>query len=281
MTMVSVSTIICCVITLLICLLLPVLVLLLFANKCKKQGIIPAWLLGAAGFFVTQILIRVPILAVLQNKEWFVSFSRNSPFLYVFSLAFTAGLFELAGRFAVAKVMQKDLTFRRSLAAGLGHGGIEAIIIVGLTYVNNLLYIFMINTGIFETLYTQPGITEPIIAQLEMIRTQLTTYPAPMFLLGALERILAMTCHTAMSILVCYGIAHKKVTVCTIACLAIHTLLDLTAGISLLAGNGLSQTAVYIIIYTILTLAAVASLVIIRELVRRWNKPEVSYDSQV
>lgn len=279
--MVSVSTIVCCVITLLICLFLPVLALLLFANKCKKQGILPAWLLGAAGFFVTQILIRVPILTILQGQSWFVRFSLNNPFLYVFSLAFTAGLFELAGRFVVAKVLQKNLTFRRSLAAGLGHGGIEAMLLVGMTYVNNLLYIFMINTGIFGTLYTQPGITEPIIAHLELIRTQLIGTPAPVFLLASLERILTMVCHTAMSMLVCYGVAHRKSLPCTLLCLGIHTLLDLTAGISLLAGNGLSQTTVYIIIYAILTLAAIASLFVIRELERRWNNQEVSHDFKV
>ena len=279
--MVNTSTVICCVITLLVCLVLPVVALILFARKCPKQGILTAWLLGAAGFFVTQILIRVPILTVLQSQSWFVRFSLNSPFLYVFSLAFTAGLFELAGRFVVAKVMQKNLTFRCSLAAGLGHGGIEAMLLVGMTYVNNLLYIVMINTGIFDTLYTQPGITEPIIAQLELIRTQLIGTPAPVFLLASLERILTVICHTAMSMLVCYGVAHRKSLPCTLLCLGIHTLLDLTAGISLLAGNGLSQTAVYIIIYAILTFAAVASLGIIRELARRWNKPEVSYDSQV
>ena len=112
--MVSVSTIICCVITLLICLLLPVLVLLLFANKCKKQGILPAWLLGAAGFFVTQILIRLPILTALQSQSWFQSLANNHLVVYGFGLAFTAGLFELAGRFVVAKILhKKQLNFHR------------------------------------------------------------------------------------------------------------------------------------------------------------------------
>lgn len=279
--MISITTILSCIITLMVCLFLPVVILLLLANKCRKQGIFSAWLLGAAGFFVTQILIRVPILTALQSNAGFIRFSQDHPFLYVFSLAFTAGLFELAGRYVVAKVMCKNLTLRRSLAAGLGHGGIEAIVIIGMSYVNNLLFIFMINTGIFDTLYTQPGITEPIIAQLDMIRAQLITTPAPIFLLAGFERILTMICHAAMSMLVCYGVAHKKALGCALLCLGIHTLLDLTAGISLLTGYGLSQTAVYIIIYAILTFAAVASLCIIRELARRWNKPEVRYDSQV
>ena len=107
--MVPVSTIVCCVITLLICLALPVLALLWMDGKYKKQGIPSAWLLGAAGFFVTQILIRVPILTVLQGQSWFMEFANSHLFLYAFGLAFTAGLFELAGRFVVAKLLRKNL----------------------------------------------------------------------------------------------------------------------------------------------------------------------------
>ena len=123
--MIPVSTILACIFTLMTCLVLPVVILIVLAAKHKKQGIVSAWLLGAAGFFVTQILIRLPILTALQNMSWFAAFSQNHLFGYAFSLAFTAGLFELAGRFCVAKLMHKNLTFRRSLAAGLGHGSIE------------------------------------------------------------------------------------------------------------------------------------------------------------
>lgn len=279
--MVSIYTVICCVISLLVCLFLPALIALVFTLKCKKQGILSAWILGAAGFFVTQILIRVPILTVLQSQSWFLTFSQSSPFLYVFSLAFTAGLFELAGRFAVAKLMRKNLTFRRSLAAGLGHGGIEAMLLVGMTYISNLLFIFMINTGTFDTLAAQVAGNELALSQLEQIRTQLLTSSPALFLLGAYERILAMIAHAAMSMLVCYGVAHNKALPCTLICLGIHTMIDLSAGISLLAGNGLSQAAVYCMIYTILTIVAVLSLYIIRTLRRRWNETEVSHDSQV
>ncbi|MBR5125918.1 MAG: YhfC family intramembrane metalloprotease [Oscillospiraceae bacterium] len=282
--MVPVSTIVCCVITLLICLALPVLALLWMDGKYKKQGIPSAWLLGAAGFFVTQILIRVPILTVLQGQSWFMEFANSHLFLYAFGLAFTAGLFELAGRFVVAKLLRKNLTSRRALAAGLGHGGIEAIVLIGMAYVNNLIYIFMINTGYFDSLFAQvQGLSgeqlELAVSQLEMIRTQLVEYPAGMFLLGGFERILAMTAHTAMSMVVCYGVAHGKTLPCMLVCLGIHTLIDLTAGIQLLAGTVLSQTAAYIVIYAVLIVVALISLLIIRELLRRWKK-EVSHASE-
>ena len=265
--MVPVSTIIACVITLLVSLILPVGILMVFAAKHKKQGILTAWLLGAAGFFVTQILIRLPILTALQSQSWFVSFANSHLFAYAFTLAFTAGLFELAGRFGVAKILEKKLTWNRSLAVGLGHGGIEAMLLIGMTYVNNLAYIAMINSGTFDTTLAQAAAMGVDVTQLELVKQQLITMPPVLFLLAGLERILAMTAHIAMSALVCYGVAHKKVLPCTLVCLGIHTFIDLTAGISLV----LPQTTAYCVIYAILLAVAIFSLYTLKTLRCRWN----------
>ena len=280
--MVSFATVLCCILTLFVSLVLPLAVLVFMMVKYKKQGALSAWLLGAAGFFITQILIRLPILTVLQSQSWFLAFSQNHLFLYAFSLAFTAGLFELAGRFAVAGLMRKNLTFRRSLAAGLGHGGIEAMVLIGMTYVNNLIYIAMINSGAFDTVIAQTAAMGVDTASLELIRNQLLGTSPALFLLSGLERLLAMTAHTAMSMLVCYGVASKKPLPCLLLCLGIHTLIDLTAGISLLTDR-LSQTAIYVIIYLILAAVAAVSLFLIRQLHRRWQdlpQKEVFHDPQ-
>ncbi|MBP3684684.1 MAG: YhfC family intramembrane metalloprotease [Oscillospiraceae bacterium] len=273
--MIPASVILACWITLFLSLVLPLLLLVFFAIKWRKQGILSAWLLGAAGFFVTQILIRLPILTTLQSQSWFLSFAQNHVFFYVFSLAFTAGLFELAGRFAVAKLMGRKLTRNRALAAGLGHGGIEAIILVGITYINNLAYIAAINSGSFDVLMAQTSAAGADISQLELIRSQLLGTSASLFLLAGFERVLAMTGHLAMSLLVCYGVAHKKVLPCLLLCLGIHTLMDLTAGLSLV----LAQPLVYPIIYTILVIMAVISIWVIRKLCRRWKKEDF-YDPE-
>lgn len=274
--MVPVATTLCIVLSLLISLVLPVVLLVVFAAKRKKQGIISAWLLGAAGFFVTQILIRLPILTALSSRSWFIDFSQRHLFAYAFSLAFTAGLFELAGRFLVAKLLARNLTYRRSLAAGLGHGGIEAMLIVGMAYVNNLVYIAMINSGSFDAILAQTAAAGVDVTQLEMIRDQMLSASPALFLLAGFERILAMIAHIAMSMLVCYGVARKKAAPCVLLCLAIHTCIDLSAGLSLV----LPQNTAYVIIYSILTAVAVFSLYVIRELHRRWPKTEVPHDPE-
>ena len=274
--MVSTATILFVVFSLFVSLILPVLLLILFAARNKKQGIVSAWLLGASGFFVTQILIRLPILTALQSQSWFLAFAQNHLFLYAFGLAFTAGLFELAGRFAVAKCLRKNLTYKRSLAAGLGHGGIEAMILIGMTYVNNLIYIAMINSGAFDMVLAQTAAMGVDVSQLELIREQLLNTAPALFLLGGFERILAMIAHAAMSMVICWGMYSKKVLPCLLTALGIHTFIDLTAGLSLV----LPQTTAYVVIYAILIAVAGLSLWILKDIRRRWQEQEVSHDSE-
>lgn len=277
--MVSTATLISCVIAMLICILLPPAIGLLYAAKNRGQKIISAWLLGAAGFFVTQMVIRVPILTVLQMIPGFQAFSKNHGFLYVFAMAFTAGLFELAGRFVVAKVMHKksNLSCARGFAAGLGHGGIEAMLLVSMTYLNNILYIFMINSGTFDGLVAQSAQTGVDVSALWQIKDQLLNANPALFLLGVYERILAMICHLAMSLMVCYGIHTGKPLKSSLICLIIHTMIDLSAGINMLAGTVLPQTAAYVIIYSLLTVTAILSVLIILNIRRRWPKTEVNH----
>lgn len=274
--MISTASIAACVLTLVISLLGPLLVLIVYAAKNRKQGIVSAWLLGAAGFFIPQILIRVPILNTLAVQTGFASFAASHPVVYVLTLAFTAGLFELAGRFAVAKIMGKNLTYRRGLAAGLGHGGIEAMVLVGMTYVNNLVLMEMIHSGSFDALLTQTAAMGADVSQLQAAQTALISTPPTLFLMAGLERILTMVAHVAMSLIVCWGVHRKKAGKAALACLLFHTLIDSTTGISLLAtetgGNILSQSAAYAIIYAILIALAALGLIIIRKIHQDWTR---------
>ena len=262
------TTIFFCIVTLFISLILPLIVLLVYALRNRKQGIVSAWIIGALGFFIPQMLIRLPTLALLSPQ--LAKFAVFSPLLYALTLAVTAGLFELAGRILAARVMSSRLTPKRALAAGLGHGGIEAMVIIGISYINNLVYIVMIQAGTFDALLAQNAATPEVVAQLEKVRTALLTTSPAMFLLAGYERLLTMVCQAAMSVMVCYGMASGKPGKYILLCLGLHTLLDCTAGISLYIGKGLTLTTGYCIIYTILTAAAILSILILRTILRRW-----------
>ena len=271
------------ILTLIVSLILPPVFAAVYALRHKKQGIWSAWLLGALGFFVPQILIRLPILNVLGAKAGFVAFTQAHPALYALGLAFTAGLFELAGRLAVAMLLRKNLTYRRSFAAGLGHGGIEAMLIVGMAYINNLFYLYLIQSGGFDAFVAQTAAAGVDVSYLKTIPNLLAATPPAMYLLAGFERLLTMTCHAAMSMIVCYAIHRKRLLPGLLICLAIHTFIDSVAGISLMIGKGLTQAAAYTIIYILLTAVTVLSIMILKKIRSRWaaeTEQEVPYDSQ-
>lgn len=281
--MISSMTIVFVVITLVVSLILPPVFLVAYAMRHKKQGIWSAWLLGAAGFFVPQMLIRLPILNVLGGNAGFLAFSQAHPVVYALGLAFTAGLFELIGRYAVAMLLRKKLTYRRALAAGLGHGGIEAMLIVGMAYINNLFFLFLIQTGGFEAFVAQTAAAGVDISYLETMPQILTATPPAAFLLAAFERLLTMTCHAAMSMIVCFAVHRGRVLPGLLVCLGIHTFIDSVAGISLMIGKGLTQAEAYTIIYVLLTAVTVLSILILKNIRSRWaaeSAQEVPYDSQ-
>ena len=265
------ATILAMCVTFFVSVILPIVGLIVYGLKNRKQGIVKAWFLGAAGFFVTQVIVRLPLLSTLSMSEGFVRFAENHYLLYVILLAFTAGLFELAGRYAVAKILSKELTFKKAVAAGLGHGGIEAIVLIGMTYISNLLYVLMINTGAINVTIAQAEAMGVDVTAIYTLVDSLVNTPASIFLLAGYERILTMTAHTAMTVIVFYFVWKKQDLKGIGICLLMHTLLDGVTGIvSGLAtpylGSVISQNVSYVLIYVFMTVIAVASVVIIRKI---------------
>ncbi len=277
--MVSMATIVTACITLFITLILPVIVYVIYGMKNKGKGVWTAWLFGAAGFFVFQIIVRMPILSVVSLLPGFVEFEMEHYIWYCLILAFTAGLFETAGRYAVAKLMSKKLDYTRSFAAGLGHGSIEAMFVVGLTYVSNLIYIIMINTGIFDSIVAQTAGRGVDTTMLLALKESLINTPSGIFLLAGYERILTVLFHIALSMVVCYFVSRKKDVTGILICILCHWAVDFIVAVmngmaTVYLGNVISTTMAYVIVYVFLTLVAVASVVTIRQLKKKWAEAE-------
>ena len=196
--------------TLFVSLLIPVITLIIYGVRHRREGVISAWLLGALGFFVMQIVIRTPILGVLGNSGSFLLWAQNNYIFYCLLLACSAAAAEAAGRCLVLLACRKKLNVSRGIAAGLGHGGIEAMLIVGLTYINNLVLAVMINTGSLHNLVDQMKAvgadTSALLAAQEAI---ITTDPG-LFLLAGYERLLTMICQLAMTLCIWYFFRRKK-----------------------------------------------------------------------
>lgn len=154
--MVSTISIICMVITLFLSLVLPIAIFVWYGLKQNKKEVWIAGVFGAGGFALMQLGIRLPIVNTISAIPAFLSWAENNYIWYCFVLAFTAGLFEVVARYGGAKILYhsksltKELTFESGVMAGIGHGGIEAVALIGTTYINNLLFSVMINSGIWD-----------------------------------------------------------------------------------------------------------------------------------
>lgn len=219
--MVSALSLVFMVISVVAIILLPI-GLAIYLYVTKRISLI-AILVGVLGFFISQVLIRLPLLGALSQSTFYQQMAAM-PVVMALFLSVTAGLFEETSRWIGFRYfLNKRLEHKNALAHGVGHGGFEAIFLVGLTYINNIVISVMINNGTFDTVIgPQLGI------QAEAVRNQLIATSPGLFLVGGLERVFAITFHIALSVLVFLGVRHRKPVYYWLA-VAAHTLFNLVA----------------------------------------------------
>lgn len=145
--------------------------------------------------------------------------------LYALYGGLAAGLFEETGRFVAMKYwMKKSLSKESSIMYGVGHGGIEAVMIVGFTCISNLITALMINAGQIESAFSSiedgPG-KEAAIQGLSV----LWTTPGYLFFMAGIERISAIALHICLSYLVYRAVKYKMPGYWFLA-VGIHFLVD-------------------------------------------------------
>jgi len=164
------------------------------------------WFVGALMFIVS--LIRIPLNTFVSQL---VLSSPNSPItfsLLVLIPSLTAGLFEETARYVGFRYLIKDDTYEKGLMYGAGHGGIESILIVGVS---------VLSVGVI--LFTSPEVLPP--GQLEAI---LAT-PAYLPLVGLYERLMVMIIQIGLSIMVLESVRRKDARH-LLAAIGIHALLN-------------------------------------------------------
>jgi uncharacterized membrane protein YhfC len=143
-----------------------------------------------------------------------------------------------------------------ALSYGAGHGGIEAILLTGMTMINNLIVSLLANIRILppkETFGASGGITEASINQINDAIRILSRTDSGLFLVAGLERIFAINIHIALSVIVWYSVMSKKVWLFPLAIL-LHAAVDVPAV--------LAQTGVITSIAVIEGLVGISSAVL-------------------
>jgi uncharacterized membrane protein YhfC len=216
---------------------------------------------GVVVFAVVQLFTRVPAVYVIQ--QLIAPQLKASPaFLWgwLFLLALTAALFEEVGRYFGYRVFmgKEEKTWPKGVMYGIGHGGLESTVLVGLLSSG----VALVNILAVQSL----DISKLPAAQQTALHDQfaiLAAQPGWLPLLGGYERLCAIAFHIAMSVVVLQAFRRGRIRWLWYA-VGLHFLFDFGAasiatGLPKLA-SGLDATAVALIAEGWVTLFAVFSL---------------------
>ncbi|HFE66232.1 MAG TPA: YhfC family intramembrane metalloprotease [Chloroflexi bacterium] len=162
----------------------------------------PGWRLfgiGAATFVVSQIF-HIPFNWLVLKKWQLIpadtAVLSNLILLSLF-LGLSAGVFEEGARYLTYRFWAKDArSWAKGVMLGAGHGGIEALLL-GAVGMINFVALLALRQGYLSDLIPP--------AQMDLVQSQIEAMfgiPWYMGLLGAVERLFALTLHLALSLLV-------------------------------------------------------------------------------
>jgi len=267
--LISTASLIAMAITAAVTILGPILAAIVFYRKQKYFA--GSVFTGAAVFFLFQIVLRIPILQlVLPKMEWY-RMLQNNLWGYAIFLGFTAGLFEEVGRYlAFTTVLKKHQDWKNAVAFGIGHGGIESILLVGFTYISNLMISIMINKGLYDSLFAQNSQQSEALAQAKALLIETPSY---MYLIAGVERILTFIIHIALSVLIMEGIRKKKGLQYLGLAIFLHMVID--SPVVILSGMG----ANVLFIELLALIFAVISFVYVKKQMRK-EMAERAYENE-
>lgn len=165
-------------------------------------------LAGALTFIASQVL-HIPVVYGLTALFTNNILSIPAAWTLIFNaivLGLLAGIFEETARWILYKFILKDVkTWNEGVLVGVGHGGVEAVILGVLALTSVLGMIAMRNADL-----SAMGIPAD---QLELAKKQVTDFwSAPVYtaFLGLVERVFAVCLHLSLSVMVLYSVVHRK-----------------------------------------------------------------------
>jgi uncharacterized membrane protein YhfC len=154
---------------------------------------------GALIFFLFQLISRVPAVEVIQIA--IAPQLKASPtllWIWLAILVVTAGLFEEVGRYVGYRwlMRREEKIWSKAVMYGLGHGGLESIVLVGGLAILSLIGVVALSSIKLDSL---PAAQRIVAAhQLNAIAAQPGWFP----LLAAWERLWTIPVHVALSVMV-------------------------------------------------------------------------------
>ena len=243
---VSTSSLLFMLLTAVLGIALPLITAIIWCKK--KHEPFTTVLIGAATFLLFAIVIEKPLQALVISLDSPVSqFVNARPVLWGIIVGLFPGVFEETGRFVAFKtVLRKRKQRETGLSHGIGHGGFEALFILGITYIEYFVFAIMLNEGSIVELMIEPvkdTLTPEVVKQITGIVEQITTFSAATMGVALVDRLIAVLYHIGASIMVFYAVKDKKKWWLYPLSILIHTVIDGLLGLQLAGVFELSDVA--------------------------------------
>lgn len=243
---VSTSSLLFMLLTAVLGIALPLITAIIWCKK--KHEPFTTVLIGAATFLLFAIVIEKPLQALVISLDSPVSqFVNARPVLWGIIVGLFPGVFEETGRFVAFKtVLRKRKQRETGLSHGIGHGGFEALFILGITYIEYFVFAIMLNQGSFVELMIEPvkdTLTPEVVKQITGIVEQITTFSVATMGVALVDRLIAVLYHIGASIMVFYAVKDKKKWWLYPLSILIHTVIDGLLGLQLAGVFELSDVA--------------------------------------
>ncbi len=212
-----------------LCIAIPIVLLIVFKSRFQLKT--APFFFGAITFIIFALVLESFAHEYFLSGE--TSLSRmilNNPFLYAIYGGLAAGIFEELGRFFCMITVMKRSMYQRenSILYGIGHGGVEAIILGSFTMLQNLMIAIALNDyGSVEAYASQAGSAEATASVTSLLNTLIET-PTSAYILSGVERMAALVLQIALSVLIYKAVIRKKYIYILFA-IVLHALIDVFA----------------------------------------------------
>ncbi len=227
---------------------------------------------GVAIFAIFQLFTRVPLVAVAGTLlRPVLTTSKLALWIYLFILALTAGLTEEIGRWVGYRwfMGREEKTWAKGVMYGLGHGGLESIVLVGGGAILSLIGLLVVQSIDLGGLNA---------AQQQSIHNQfaaIATQPVWLPLLGAWERLWTVLIQVALSLVVLQGFTRGRQGRWLMLAIALHFIVDFTTvAMSQIFGKSYTVTLAVEGIIGIFGVVALVSIIRFARMPAQLAKPD-------
>ena len=205
--------------------------MLLWWRGTRKAKLTPFF--TGALVFVVFALVLEPLLhrvCVLGDNAVARAINAN-PYLYMLYGALAAGVFEETGRYVAFRLLLSKRRFPErdtAVTYGIGHGGIETMLLLGVTYGLYAALALLLRSGDYSAAL---ALTGGDAANLSMLLGQLSQLTPGLCVLAVMERVSALLLQIALSCFVFLAARDRTQRSWFPFAIALHAIADMPAAL--------------------------------------------------